>query len=338
MVSAVGNKPRGRGMAEATAGKQDCEVKYVRTRVKAKKQDYVVGFLLGFLEERRSRSHCYVYSDDAAAVPCSLLFGRNSSSASFGVMSQNQQRSVDVRGRVVMVEGFLQHGASKAYAAARSVSSVEDLVERYGRDRVIPICLDVTDQSSIDKAAAIAQDVDVVVNNAGILDLIEPLGEQSHEFVASLQRQMDVNVLGLVRMSLAFLPILEKKSGGGAFVQINSTSSLRCPGAHFTGYAASKSAAYSIVQGLRSSTHNTLIVSVHPGPIATDMVDQFGARDRSEPAEQVAEAIVEALKEGSFLVFPDTISKKIGEAYMPYAEAIVLPTTKHPSTPSPDDK
>ena len=350
MVSAVGNKPRGRGMAEATAGKQDCEVKYVRTRVKAKKQDYVVGFLLGFLEERRSRSHCYVYSDDAAAVPCSLLFGRNSSSASFGVMSQNQQRSVDVRGRVVMVngsnrgigrailEGFLQRGASKAYAAARSVTSVEDLVERYGRDRVIPIRLDVTDQSSIDEAAAIAQDVDVVVNNAGILDLIEPLGEQSHEFVASLQRQMDVNVLGLVRMSLAFLPILEKKSGGGAFVQINSTSSLRCPGAHFTGYAASKAAAYSIVQGLRSSTHNTLIVSVHPGPIATDMVDQFGARDRSEPAEQVAEAIVEALKEGSFLVFPDTISKKIGEAYMPYAEAIVLPTTKHPSTPSPDDK
>ncbi len=124
------------------------------------------------------------------------------------------------------------------------------------------------------------------------------------------------------------------------FVQINSTSSLRCPGAHFTGYAASKSAAYSIVQGLRSSTHNTLIVSVHPGPIATDMVDQFGARDRSEPAEQVAEAIVEALKEGSFLVFPDTISKKIGEAYMPYmyaeATCIVLPTTKPPSPPSAD--
>lgn len=276
-----------------------------------------------------------------------------SSTRRFGVMSQNQKRSVDVRGLVVMVngsnrgigrailEGFLHHGASKAYAAVRSVSSVEDLVEKYGRDRVIPLRLDVTDQSSIDEAAAIAQDVDVVVNNAGILDLIEPLGKQRRKFVASLQRQMDVNVLGLVRMSLAFLPILEKKSGGGAFVQINSTSSLRCPGAHFTGYAASKSAAYAIVQGLRSSAHNTLIVSVHPGPIATDMVDQFGARDRSEPAEQVAEAIVEALKEGSFLVFPDTISKKIGEAYMPYAEAIVLPTTKPPSPPSPpspDDK
>ena len=160
-----------------------------------------------------------------------------SSTRRFGVMSQNQKRSVDVRGLVVMVngsnrgigrailEGFLHHGASKAYAAVRSVSSVEDLVEQYGRDRVIPICLDVTDQSSIDEAAAIAQDVDVVVNNAGILDLIEPLGKQRRKFVASLQRQMDVNVLGLVRMSPAFLPILEKKSGGGAFVQINSTSS-----------------------------------------------------------------------------------------------------------------
>ena len=61
------------------------------------------------------------------------------------------------------------------------------------------------------------------------------------------------------------------------------------------------------------------------------MVDQFGARNRSEPAEQVAEAIVEALKDGEFLVFPDSASRKIGEAYMPFAESIILPTTKPPS-------
>ena len=255
-----------------------------------------------------------------------------------------KQRSIDIRGCVVLInganrgigkailEGFLQHGASKVYAAVRSVSSVDELVERYGKDRVMPIQLDVTDQTSIDQAAAIAQDVDIVVNNAGILDLTEPMGERSREFIPSMQKQMDVNVFGLVRMAQAFIPMLEKKSSGGAFVQINSTSSLRCPGAHFTGYAASKAAAYSVVQGLRSSAHKTAIVSVHPGPIATDMVDQFGARSRSEPAEQVADAIVEALGEGEFLVFPDSISRKIGQAYMPFAESIVLPTTNPPSS------
>ena len=266
----------------------------------------------------------------------------SSHKASSGVMPPPKQRSIDVRGRVALVnganrgigkailEGFLQHGASKVYAAVRSVSSVDHLVERFGEDRVVPIRLDVTDQTSIGQAAAIAQDVEIVVNIAGVLDLIEPMGEQSHEFISSMQKQMDINVFGLVRMAQAFIPILEKKSGGGAFVQINSTSSLRCPGAHFTGYAASKAAAYSFVQGLRSSSPKTAIISVHPGPIATDMVDQFAARNRSEPPEQVAEAIVGALKEGDFLVFPDSISRKIGQAYMPFAESIVLPTTNPP--------
>ena len=56
----------------------------------------------------------------------------------------------------------------------------------------------MSDLTSIAKAAEMAQDVELVVNNGGILEMIDPL---SDEFLASLKNQMDMNVFGLVRMA-----------------------------------------------------------------------------------------------------------------------------------------
>mmetsp|Transcript_46170 Transcript_46170/g.88923 ORF Transcript_46170/g.88923 Transcript_46170/m.88923 type:complete len:203 (+) Transcript_46170:2-610(+) len=193
--------------------------------------------------------------------------------------------------------------------------------------------MDMSDPTTIRRAAEIAQDVDLVVNNAGILDIAEPLGKDDDNdadkgndaFVVSLEKQMNVNVFGLVHMAQQFGPILERHAvegrGKGAFVQINSTSSLRCPAPSFSGYAASKAVAFSITQGLPGSLPNTLVLSVHPGPIATDMVDQFGGRDRSEPPQQVFEAILHALEEGNqFMVYTDTFSRNMGEDYKDFAK------------------
>ena len=248
---------------------------------------------------------------------------------------------------LAILEGLLRHGASKVYAAVRTLSSVDQLVIKYGCDRVVPLKLDKSDPTSIREAANVAQDVQCVVNNAGILVLAEPFANggdeaKNDEFVDALQNQMDVNVMGLVRMAQAFTPILEK-NGGGAFVVINSASSMRCPGsasgrsgATFTGYAASKAASYVITQGLRASLPNTVVVSVHPGPIATDMVDQYGAKGRSETPDIVPEAIVKALREGTFLVYPDAAAQRIGDAYANFADAIILPETTPPVPRHPD--
>ena len=224
-----------------------------------------------------------------------------------------------------LVEGFLKHGATKVYAAVRNLSSAEPLVEMHGSSKVVPIYIDLQKPESIEEAAKHVRDVQVVVNNAGVLNMAEPLSENA---IVALKHQMDVNVYGLVHMAQHFVPILER-NGGGSLVQINSTSSLRCPGPTFFAYSASKHASFAVVQGLRASLEDTLVVSVHPGPIATDMVDQFGGRDRSEPAFQVADAVVDALRKGTFLVYPDTTSRAIGKAYESFATTVIEPNSKH---------
>ena len=67
----------------------------------------------------------------------------------------------------------------------------------------------------------------------------------------------------------------------------------------------------------------TLIVSVHPGPIATDMVDGLGFDEMTEPPSVVSESIIDALKTGEFHVFPDTMAKQIGGQYENFAKNIV---------------
>ncbi len=218
-----------------------------------------------------------------------------------------------------MVESFLDAGAAKVYAGARSLDTLESLVEQYG-GRVVPIRIDVTQPQTVVDAAAAARDTQVVVNNAGILRVASPL--EGHAFEA-LEQEMDVNVHGLIRMAQAFAPVL-KANGGGVFVQMNSVASVK-NFAGFSTYSASKAAAYSITQGLREllAEQGTTVLSVHPGPIATDMAVSAGLDEIAEPASLVPEAIMAALAASEFHVFPDTMARQIGGAYRSFASNVV---------------
>jgi len=219
----------------------------------------------------------------------------------------------------VMVEEFLAAGARKVYAAARRTESLQPLVEVWG-DRVVPVEIDLNRPETITAAAGFANDVDIVVNNAGILNVEGPI---SRNAVAALQSEMEVNVYGLMRIARAFAPIL-KANGGGALVQLNSVASIKSF-ASFATYSASKAAAYSITQALRDelSAQGTRVLSVHPGPIATDMAEDAGFTDMAEPPVVVAQAILAALQAGEFHVFPDTMAKQVASVYQGFATNIV---------------
>lgn len=219
----------------------------------------------------------------------------------------------------VLAETFIEHGAAKVYAAVRTPESAAPLIEKYG-DKVVPIQLDLADPPSIAAAAQTAQDVEVVINNAGAFQGGTALAEDA---IASLKFLMDVNVYGLMHMARAFAPVL-KANGGGVFAQLNSVVSMKTF-ANFTTYSASKAASYSVTQALRESLgeQGTIVLSVHPGPIATDMGDEAGLTDIAEPPTLVADGIIAALEAGEFHVFPDSMAKQIGGAYQSFATNVV---------------
>ncbi len=237
----------------------------------------------------------------------------------------------DVRGKVALVTGanrgigraitasLIEAGAAKVYAAVRRPESAADLVKEFGA-KVVPIALDLSDDATIRGAASKATDVQLVVNNAGVLEPAGPLDD--HTFKA-LEYELDVNLFGLLRVARAFAPVL-KQNGGGAFVQINSVVSLAAFPTGAT-YSASKAASYSITQSLRAvlAEQGTSVFSVHPGPIATDMATTAGIQDIAEPPALVGEAILAAFKSGDFHVFPDSMARDYGKAYESYAKSVI---------------
>lgn len=223
-----------------------------------------------------------------------------------------------------IVESFIRHGAVKVYAAVRRLDSAAPLIEACG-GKVVVIQIDLDRPETITAAAGLAPDVQVVVNNAGVLHKATPLAEDA---IKTLQNEMKINVFGLIRMAQAFAPVL-KANGGGAFVQLNSVASMKSFASVAT-YAASKAAAYSITQALREmlAKQGTAVVSVHPGPIATDMAEAAGAGAIAEPPSIIADGIIAALRSGEFHVFPDSIARQIGSAYQDFSRNVIQADVK----------
>ena len=235
------------------------------------------------------------------------------------------------------VESFLAHGASKVYAACRSVESAEkafpDFLETASNATktngiVVPLKLDLGDPQTIQNIATIATDVDIVVNNAGVLTRTTPL--EGETAVQNLQYEMEINVYGFLRLANAFAFTLERRNGKGVLVQINSVASMRCAAPNASTYSASKAASFSMTQALRDQLRakGVHVVSVHPGPISTDMLaDVPSLAAIAPPTSVVAESLIAAICSSTnlppFLVYPDSKSKAMGRAYESYAKLVI---------------
>src|SRR5262245_38342072 len=66
------------------------------------------------------------------------------------------------------VEVLLSVGARRVYAAARNPALLEPLIA-LDRARIIPLKLDITSQQEAQTAAQAASDVNLLINNAGVL-------------------------------------------------------------------------------------------------------------------------------------------------------------------------
>lgn len=107
-----------------------------------------------------------------------------------------------------LVEALLAGGARRVYAAARRPETLESVVGRHP-ERVVAVKLDVTSPSDIEAAAARAGDVNLLVNNAGVLASYDLLASPK----ASLEEDFAVNFHGALAVIRAFLPALERARG-----------------------------------------------------------------------------------------------------------------------------
>jgi NAD(P)-dependent dehydrogenase (short-subunit alcohol dehydrogenase family) len=206
-----------------------------------------------------------------------------------------------------LVRELLTSGARKVYVTAREVATVDrDLASD---PRVVVLPLDVTDDDSVARAAETAADVNVLVNNAGVLSF----GGVLDGDVTGFERDLATNYFGALRVTRAFVPALER-SAPSAVVNILTLIAL-APVTPMAGYSASKAAAHSMTQALRAELkpRGITVLGAYPGGIDTDMLKGVDAA-KAPPAE-VARRIIASLAAGDTVVFPDDASAGAGAVY-----------------------
>jgi NAD(P)-dependent dehydrogenase (short-subunit alcohol dehydrogenase family) len=204
-----------------------------------------------------------------------------------------------------LVEALLKNGAQKIYAAARNVQHLPN----FGDNRVVPIILDITNQAQVQQAAIQANDVNILINNAGILSF----GGVVTGELLYLQHDMQVNYFGTLDVVRHFAPVVVK-NGGGAIANVISVVGLASMPS-IGGYSASKAALFSATQAMRSElkAKNIVVHGIYPGPVDTEMTKNFPMK-KTTPMT-VAENIVAGIIAGTEDIFPDPVSISISKLW-----------------------
>ncbi len=204
-----------------------------------------------------------------------------------------------------IVDALLKQPVTKIYVAARNI----DALPNFNDARVVLVKLDITDANQITAAVEQAQDVNVLINNSGVLSFASVIAGQ----VSDLQYDMEVNYFGTLNVIRAFVPVLEKQPGA-AIANVLSVVSLASM-AGVGGYSASKAALYSATQAMRAElkAKSIAVHAIFPGPIDTDMAKGFDMPKTS--AEETAENIVNGLIAGKEDIFPDPMSLQLSELW-----------------------
>jgi len=168
-------------------------------------------------------------------------------------------------------EQLLQRGATKVYAAARDPRTID-------LPGVVPLQLDITDPESVARAAAVATDVDVLINNAGV-SLHQNLVDGDLD---RIRLELETNFFGTLNVVRAFTPVR-------AILNVNSRLSwLSYVGAN--GYAASKAAQWSLTNSIRLELPDTLVTGLYLSSTDTDMMAGWDI-PKNDPAEVVRAAL-----------------------------------------------
>lgn len=206
---------------------------------------------------------------------------------------------------LAIVKALLGKGVKKIYAAARDSNSLPALHDA----RIIPITLDITDPAQVNNAASVATDVDLLINNAGVAAFSSLVGGP----LDLVERDMRTNYFGTLDMVRAFVPVLESKSDAAIVNVVTIAAFANFP--MIGGYSASKSALFSLSQGIRIelASKGIAVHTVNPGPIDTELAKEFPT-DKAD-TDTTASNILAGLESDEADIFPDAQGRQMFDVW-----------------------
>jgi NAD(P)-dependent dehydrogenase (short-subunit alcohol dehydrogenase family) len=193
---------------------------------------------------------------------------------------------------------LVERGA-KVYATARRPETID-------LPGVIPVQLDITDPESVARAASLAGDVNVLINNAGVSTRAQLLTGDMDD----VRLEMETHYFGTLAVTRAFVPIIEANAGGEILNVLSVLSWLHAPTAG--AYSAAKAAAWAMTDALRQelAPRGVHVAALHVGYMDTDMADFVPADQKTDPSV-VARLALDGLFAGEPEILADDASRAV---------------------------
>ncbi len=197
---------------------------------------------------------------------------------------------------------------AKALAAEGAQVAVLDLNPEGLPSELTGFVADVSDRASVDAAVAAVGEkfgrIDILVNNAGI----SAVGTVEENDDAEWMRVLNINVIGMARMSAAVLPWL-RKSPSASIVNLCSIAALNGLPQRAV-YGASKGAVLALTFAMATDhvAEGIRVNCVSPGTVATPFVDRMLAKFDDPVAERAA---LDARQATGRMVTPEEVAGAI---------------------------
>lgn len=209
----------------------------------------------------------------------------------------------------------------RVYAGARRTDRLETLVQeiRANGGTAAFRALDVTSAEDmrdfVRGAEAAYGQVDVIVNNAGVM----PLSPLNSLKVDEWDRMIDVNIRGVLHGIAAVLPGMERQ-GHGQVINVSSIGGLAVSPTAAV-YCATKFAVRAISDGLRQETNKIRVTVVCPGVVESELADTI--------TDDTARVAMQSFRRVA--LHPDAIARAIAYAIeqpddVDVSEVVVRPT------------
>lgn len=195
---------------------------------------------------------------------------------------------MDMQGKTVVITGAsrgIGADAARVFAAAganlallaRSTDALGELVGELGGNALAFAC-DVAEPSAVAAALEKAHEhfgsLDVLINNAGV---IEPIARLEEADPAAWGKLIDINIKGVFNGIRAALPLM-KPAGGGTIITVSSGAAHN-PLEAWSAYCTSKAGAAMLTRALHLEEGGNGIraMGLSPGTVATQMQREIKA-------------------------------------------------------------